>query len=283
MGIVRRIVSADNFGSYQSFDWDEELAEDFQQYNLLYGWNYSGKTTLSRMFSIMGGASKPDGIEGEFVSLIQNEDETTFEWKSNDEPTPLSVKVFNRDFINNNFSTDHNAPAVHILGENVQHLRDNIEKKNHQIVRIDASVQQVQYKKEDHKALLDGEKTSTARVINEVIGGRYNRRNLDSTLPRIRANPQNYFLNEEQVENLKKTLATASDYQSISIQKPVLPDFNSFVSQCHELLSRTATNQAIQALKKDSELEQWLRTALNLHQETNTCRFCGGDIDKSNI
>lgn len=281
MGVVRKISSANNFGSYKSFYWDEESIGDFRRYNLLYGWNYSGKTTLSRMFVVMGGSDIPDGIEGEFIGLIENKDETTYEWNSNDEPTPLAIKVFNRDFINSNFSTDHNAPAVHILGENVKHLRDKIEKRNRQILRIDASVQQVESKKENHKELLDGEKTSTARVINEVIGGRYNRRNLDSTLPRIRANPTNYLLDEEQVENLKRTLATASDYQSITIQKPVLPDVNSFVSKCHELLSRTATNQAIQALKEDSELENWLRTALNLHQETNTCRFCGGDIDKS--
>jgi len=281
MGVVRKIVSANNFGSYNCFSWDEESIGDFRRYNLLYGWNYSGKTTLSRMFAVMGGSDIPDGIEGEFVGLIQNKDETTFEWKSNDEPTPFAIKVFNRDFINSNFSTDHNAPAVHILGENVQHLRDKIEKRNRQILRIDGSVQQVKDMKENHKELIDGEKTSTARVINEVIGGRYDRRNLDSTLPRIRANPTNYLLDEEQVENLKKTLATASDYQSIAIQKPVLPDVNSFVSQCRELLSRTATNQAIQALKENSELENWLRTALNLHQETNTCRFCGGDIDES--
>jgi wobble nucleotide-excising tRNase len=281
MEVVRKISSANNFGSYKSFSWDEESIGNFRRYNLLYGWNYSGKTTLSRMFAVMGGSDIPDGIKGEFIGLIENKEETTYEWNSNDEPTPLAIKVFNRDFINSNFSTDHNAPAVHILGENVQHIRDKIEKRDSQILRIDDSVQQVQSMKEDHETLLNGEKTSTARVINEVIGGRYDRRNLDSTLPRIRSNPANYLLDEEQVENLKRTLATASDYQSITIQKSVLPDINSFISQCHELLSRTATNQAIQALKKDSELENWLRTALNLHQETNTCRFCGGDIDQS--
>ncbi len=281
MGEVRKIVTASNFGSYKSFSWDEESIGDFCRFNLLYGWNYSGKTTLSRMFAVMGGSDIPDGIEGEFVSLIQNNDDVNYEWKSNDESTPLAIKVFNRDFINNNFSTDHNAPAVHILGENIQYLRHKIEKRKRQLSRINASVQQVESKKENHKELLDGEKTSTARVINEVIGGRYDRRNLDSTLPRIRVNSPNYLLDEEQVENLKKTLATASDYQSIAIQKPVLPDFNLYVSQCHELLSRTATNQAIQALKENSELENWLRTALNLHQETDTCHFCGGDIEKS--
>lgn len=128
---------------------------------------------------------------------------------------------------------------------------------------------------------LDGEKTSTARVVNEVIGGRYDRRNLESTLPRIRANPEKYLLEEEKVENLKKTLATASDYHSIAVQKPVLPDINSLINQCRKLLSKTATNEAIQALKEDSILENWLRTALTLHEETDTCRFCGGSIDES--
>jgi wobble nucleotide-excising tRNase len=46
IGKIRRIRS---FGSYVDFDWPAELRE-FGRFNVFYGWNYSGKTMLSRIF-----------------------------------------------------------------------------------------------------------------------------------------------------------------------------------------------------------------------------------------
>jgi len=47
--MIRKIKSVKNFGIYRDFRWDKSLQE-FERLNLIYGWNYSGKTTLSRIF-----------------------------------------------------------------------------------------------------------------------------------------------------------------------------------------------------------------------------------------
>ncbi len=45
-----------NFGSFNGFEWDTDVREPnggvgrFKKLNILYGRNYSGKTTLSRIF-----------------------------------------------------------------------------------------------------------------------------------------------------------------------------------------------------------------------------------------
>jgi len=46
IGKIRQIRS---FGSYVDFAWPAGLC-DFKRFNLFYGWNYSGKTMLSRIF-----------------------------------------------------------------------------------------------------------------------------------------------------------------------------------------------------------------------------------------
>jgi len=49
---LKRIKEIKNLGSFNDFQW-ESICNDFKQYNFFYGWNYSGKTTLSRIFKYL--------------------------------------------------------------------------------------------------------------------------------------------------------------------------------------------------------------------------------------
>jgi len=46
---VKKIKKIKNLATYNNFQWQDNCQE-FGQYNFFYGWNYSGKTTLSRIF-----------------------------------------------------------------------------------------------------------------------------------------------------------------------------------------------------------------------------------------
>ena len=47
--MISRVQSIKSFGVFADFQWLNSLPE-FKKFNLIYGWNYSGKTTLSRVF-----------------------------------------------------------------------------------------------------------------------------------------------------------------------------------------------------------------------------------------
>lgn len=50
--MINKIESIRDFGIYKSFSWNSATGlKNFNHKNLIYGWNYSGKTTLSRIFS----------------------------------------------------------------------------------------------------------------------------------------------------------------------------------------------------------------------------------------
>lgn len=51
--MIKRVSSLKQFGIFRNFAWDSDNVDDFARYNLLYGWNYSGKTTLSRIISTL--------------------------------------------------------------------------------------------------------------------------------------------------------------------------------------------------------------------------------------
>jgi len=47
--MIVSINKVKHFGLFKDFKWSGDIP-GFRQYNLIYGWNYSGKTTLSRIF-----------------------------------------------------------------------------------------------------------------------------------------------------------------------------------------------------------------------------------------
>ena len=50
--MIKRIQSIKNLGVYSNYTRKGDLP-DFNDKNIFYGWNYSGKTTLSRLFSFL--------------------------------------------------------------------------------------------------------------------------------------------------------------------------------------------------------------------------------------
>lgn len=94
-------LKVQNFGSYKNFNGLPEKYE-FQKMNLIFGRNYSGKTTLSKIFSYLGNKSLPPQYENPSFSVIFDDGNqvTTF----NDNFQQLDVLVFNKDFIQNNLS-----------------------------------------------------------------------------------------------------------------------------------------------------------------------------------
>ena len=49
--MITKINRIRKFGVFQNMDWG--ALPEFKKKNLIYGWNYSGKTTLSRLASIV--------------------------------------------------------------------------------------------------------------------------------------------------------------------------------------------------------------------------------------
>ena len=91
---------------------------DFYKFNLVYGFNGSGKTTISRLFASMerGVLSKdlPAGARFEFAL----EGGTTIAHDANLDRLKGKIAVFNEDFVETNFRwREGSANPVFFLGE----------------------------------------------------------------------------------------------------------------------------------------------------------------------
>ena len=118
--MITRISNLKRFGIFRNFAWDTDKLDDFGRYNLIYGWNYSGKTTLSRVFSAVQYPDRPSTFPGSTFEVLLDDDSRLDSTHLTGGP---KVRVFNRDFVAANFEKEHKAPAIYIVGE------DNIQAK----------------------------------------------------------------------------------------------------------------------------------------------------------
>ena len=122
--MIKRIQYLKNFGVYKNYRHDGNL-RDFNNKNNIYGWNYSGKTTISRLFSFCENKAV-DFVEFpdiEFEIVLENGAKIT---QANIASFPFDVRVFNSDFIRANLrfdSDDKKMKGISFdVGENA-HLR----------------------------------------------------------------------------------------------------------------------------------------------------------------
>ncbi len=100
--MITRISKLKSFGIFHDFSWKDIELPEFKRFNLIYGWNRSGKTTISRIFASCEKKCVYDDAKfrlypegGEFE--IKTSDNATI--KNTDVITNTSpIKVFNKRF-----------------------------------------------------------------------------------------------------------------------------------------------------------------------------------------
>jgi wobble nucleotide-excising tRNase len=272
--MIRRIDHLRGFGIYRDFRWSGQ--PDFARRNLLYGWNYSGKTTLSRLFQIL---EKPERLavwQGtEFEITCDNAVSITHRSLA----SAPKVRVFNRDFVKDSFLEEHTAPAVFILGpENVAlRQRLNVLNARREQVRQYESARQNDAKRIQDE--IDRIGTDKARDLGQLLGDRnFRRPNLQQRVEEVRANPAEHLLSDNDAHARIQTWQSSSGWNNLTPINPHLPDLGALSARVGAALSETASNRAIERLKADRNLESWVRSGMALHSNGGECGFCGSAI-----
>src|SRR5690625_6511809 len=114
----------------------------FKQRSILFGRNYSGKTTLSRIFRTLDKEEHhPDVPEGKFELITSGGFVTN---QSNIHDNELNVKVYNTDFVRENLSVfyadDGNVQGFTVLGEKNIQLEKEIGKAKKEIKELEEEI-----------------------------------------------------------------------------------------------------------------------------------------------
>lgn len=293
--MITKIAKLNKFGIFQSFQWKNEIPA-FKKFNLIYGWNRSGKTTVSRCFSACEKkttAYEQYPQEGEFeISLADN---STV--KSNNlENCNLPMKVFNRDFIDDNigFDPSNACNAIVYVGE------ENIESKNKlaalkdELTKLDADFRGAQKNKKIKEDVKTNFLQSLGREIAKILFDKtYNKAKAENCIKTVGAkNFEDKLLSEDEEKKLleisrgeaKEKLSTFPEYEeSFSFNEETISDFNKIYLITKEFLEKHVVSETIERLKNDEVLNNWVKEGFDLsksREEKETCPFCEKPLEK---
>lgn len=293
-----------SFGSFQGLDWKKTVRDsgknvkNFQRLNILYGRNYSGKTTLSRIFRSLETRKLPLNYIGSSFTVTGDKGTVTHAGLP---AHNYDVRVYNRDFVTDNlgFLVNQEVGGViktfAIVGEQNKEIDDAI-------TAIEAKLGSVESKAglrfDLETKRKERDRTKTAHTT--ASSGLEEKLRLHAS-DKIKKNRQ-YGTAVYNISHIKADIAytkkpgfvalnTEQQASKLNLLKQeALPDIvgtlaialklASLTATATPLLSKTITpTKAIEELLKDSALQLWVKQGMGHHREKrDTCAFCRQDL-----
>lgn len=283
--MIKRITYIKNFGVFNSYRRSGDI-QDFAKVNILYGWNYSGKTTISRIFQCIENKAKNQHyIDCEFEIEDFDGNKGT---QQNLNLNNLDIKVFNSDFIRDNIHLEGESfNPILLLGEETKKAEEEIAAKRIKLNKTHRISQHLnrEYLSLDN-SILTG-LTQRASQIKETlqIVQAFTRTHLKPIFDSIKNNHTDYLLPDLQVpEILKKATATEDD--KLQKKDDFIIDYGltGAIEQTKNLLKIVPQfSNTIQYFVDNPEVANWVELGIVLHEEKDTCKFCGNDLSPERI
>ena len=295
--MFKKVSKLKQFGIFRDFTWSSDTP-DFARLNLIYGWNKSGKTTFSRAFVACEKKTtefKQYPTNGEFEIKTDNGAIS----HSNCQNGTKQVRVFNKDFIEENVSfdpTDPSNPIVYVSEEDIESSKrlKTLQGKVAALAEKFESVQRDRQKSEKAEANF---RISTARSIKDSVGSLnvydkyrgYDKGIVKSTIEEIGIENFSKF-SDEDFEKKKKLISgdpqgnqpplSKYDY-SFSYDGKSLGGFSEVFGEVSKLLKRKIVAETIGRFKDDPILNNWAQHGFELHKtkdEKKKCLFCQNEL-----
>lgn len=278
--MIRRIQHIKAFGVFADFQWPAALPE-FKQFNLIYGWNYSGKTTLSRAFRCFEQKLPHVDFAGAQVQL--RAEDGTVHHLSAPHAAPV-FRVFNSDFIRENLSfADGSATPILALGAEDIAKQEDLKAKKYERETLNLSMESNMRKKSGKADDIEKALTRYARdyIKNQLAEVNYNKSRFEPHVIACKAAPDQHLLDEDAVAD-RLVVYRSTDKKPALLPKSVsLTSLAALKQKATSLLARVVTaNNPIPRLKDDPAVESWVNEGRPLHAGKDTCQFCGQSLPK---
>lgn len=292
-------IDIDKFGLFENFKWDTFVGrnETFRRLNIIYGRNYSGKTTLSRILNTIFEKQLPLNYENGNFNVTFTDGSTINQNNLSTANHNYNLRVYNSDFVKKNLSWLHKDDGTispfTILGSKNIEIDIKIKEIDAFLGKLEDNIGLLFDKQELFKTYnlkknesqskaneLDTKLTDKAREIknNAPIYNvpTYQIRTIKGDL--IESIKQGELASED-ISELKRLLKE-EEKQSITSLQEIKPDF---ANQVNELLKKQIKpSEPILELVNNSLLQEWVRQGIDKHKGLrDSCGFCGNPINET--
>lgn len=289
---IERISKIKSHRIFHRFVWPQDLL-DFKEKNLFYGWNGTGKSTLSNLFRSIEKKTPVSEGEVEFVISGNKVDGAAF---ATAQGLP-QVRVFNKDFITDNVFTSNGAVTpIFFLGEENIEKQKQVEKLKSDIDQAEKEGRDKETEKRRSEKALDDFKKERAKSIKDLLsssGGNNPYNNYDKRSYQVKCDELLKLPDAEQKAKIlaesdldaQKEKKESAPLDKLQILKFSYPDTQQLAVQVVALLKKTVVSAVVETLKDDQELSGWVKTGLAKHKKEHSsdCLFCGQPLPDGRI
>ena len=304
--MIKSIASISNLAVFKNFTWDSTVRDAnnrpvyFKPLNIIYGRNYSGKTTLSRILrSLETGAISDKYASPAFT--IQFTDGTIVD-QTSPKSHPFTVRVFNEDFVRSHlavfFDDAHGIAPFAVLGDENAELAKQLDAKDKALGPEDTpgtllakqATQTAAWTKANREHTNAAEaleaqlrdKANAAKIgikHNKLYGdANYDIRKIKADIGTV-TKPSYVPLTGTQPDDLKASLKE-SPKESIPESEQLSLGYRTLLDEARSLVARRiSVAEPIRDLLADAALQEWVRAGRGHHEnKRTTCGFCGGTL-----
>lgn len=272
--MINKFTKMSRVAVFDAYEWPEALPE-FTSRNVIYGWNYSGKTTISRVvrsLSIGNTSALPSGGKFEL-----QRDGVILSSESISSPD-ASVRVFNADAVEASLLWSEGADPILVIGEDSVRLQQKQSE-------LSARLRKSSLIRQRWEAFRGSLQTEIDRNMSDIAAKVKN----ELSLPIFNRTPHlSSALQSATHRNAVPTDADVSKWWGIlrseekRSQKIVAPsaDWVNGLKAAQGHLERIAVRVPIERLMSDHLLASWVSHGVDLHKKGDNCAFCEGSISE---
>lgn len=310
--MINKIKHLKNLAVFKDFNWDAEVKNEsdevieFKKTNIIYGRNYSGKTTLSRVLRAMETGSISDKYENPecCICITENDDVIQTDFTLHDK----IIRVFNDDFIKHNLkfinNSDENVQPFAILGGDNNAIEEGIKVLKAKLGSDEEEKETALYK--DIKTLeiifktantthSRAETTLGTQLSNKAIGNpngikynsekfgdiNYSNAKLKTDIKAVKKEDFTPIFDDEKI--LYEQILLEQPKPDIPELEDITLSFDEFSNKVKELVTKPiAQSNKLEDLVKDAILNKWVKEGRELHKDKlDTCAFCNNEINET--
>lgn len=304
--MIKKIGTIKHFAVFENYDWDLSSTDKngrplkFEKINILYGRNYSGKTTLSRIFRSLETGQLPENYDDPQYELIDENGNKIDQNNLADLSSP--VRVFNEDFIKSNLKflidpTGEIAPFA-ILGNTNGTLVDEIKELTKEIGSSEEPKTGLHKAVDDANNALDSANQALSEAESDLksklskkatdksIGIKYKSDrfgDVNYTIAKIRSDIETIYQNEYQGPSTAD-IANCEAILRDTVHEPITNirfqhQYSTYKDEAVSLLEKEiGTSNKIQRLIHDTALNLWVKRGVEIADNASICPFCGNPI-----
>lgn len=292
-------IDIPNFGSFSGLKWKDAVrdkgrtVQNFKRLNILYGRNYSGKTTLSRVFRALELREIPPNHLAPSFTVCGEKGNVT---QANLASHTYDIRVYNSDFVTDNLSflinqVDGEIKTFAIVGEQNKDIEDEISAIEEKLGSVEGKSGlrlELETKKKDLDRTRASHRTASgaledklrSHANNQIKKNReygsavYNIGNIKSDIAATKKPGFVAMTTEEQTAKL--ALLKQEALQDITGTLRIQLELDSLRGAAEPLLSKEISpTEPIQDLLNDSLLQLWVKEGISHHRDKReTCAFC---------